>query len=70
MIILKFGLSALGDIATGSITTISGNISSTSGNIQTRDGTVGGNDGSFQNLSATGLNTLTVPESRGIFMGL
>ena len=24
----------------------------------------------FQNLSATGLKTLTVPESRGIYMGL
>ena len=63
-------ISATGSIEGGSITTSSGNISSTSCNIQTRDGTVGSKNGSFQNLSCTGLQTLTVTESKGIYMGL
>ena len=60
---------ASGDIAAGSITTSSGNISSYSGNVQTR-GIVGGKNGTSQTLACTGLETVTVPESRGIFMGL
>ena len=62
-------ITASSDIAGGSITTSTGNISSFSGNIQTIEGTVGGKNGAFQNLACTGLKTLTVPDSSGIFMG-
>ena len=31
---------------------------------------VGGKNGSFQNLSVTGVKDVTVPESRGIYLGL
>ena len=64
-------ISATGSIEGGSITTSSGNISSLSGSIQTRDGTVGGGHmDHFQNLSCTWFKSVTVPESRGIYMGL
>ena len=57
-------------IAAGSITTISGTISSTSGNIQTKDGTVGGKKGTFHHQYVSGVKDVTVPESRGIYLGL
>ena len=63
-------ITATSDIETGSITTVSGNISSTSGNKQTRNGSVGCTNGAFQNLAVSGVKDVTVPESRGIYMGL
>ena len=59
-----------GVLAGGSITTTNGTISAFRGNIQTIQGTVGGKQGVFPNLACTGIESLTVPDSRGIFMGL
>ena len=63
-------ITASGDRAGGSSTPTSSNSSSFSGNIQTREGTVRGKSGSFQVLACAGLITVTVPESRGIYMVL
>ena len=63
-------ITASGNIAAGSITTTSGHISSTSGNIQTRNGSVGSKNETFQILNVSGAKDVTVPESRGIYLGL
>ena len=65
-----FSILASGDIAAGFITASAGNISSFSGNIHKIQGTAEGKNGAFENIACTGLNTLTVPESRRIFRGL
>ena len=62
--------SFFGDITAGSITTISGNISSTDGNIQTIDGNVEGKNGTFQQLYVSGVKDVSLPELRGIYLGL
>ena len=63
-------LTASGDIACGTITTTTVSISSTSGNIQTIHGLVGRKHGVFENLACVGYTSLTIPEARGIVMGL
>ena len=65
----RTSITASGEIAAGSITTISGNISSTRGNIQTWDGTVGGKKKTYH-LYVSEVKNVTVPESRGIYLGL
>ena len=64
------GITASGDIEASTITTTSGNISSTSGNIQTRNGRVLSKNGVYQNLKLSVVKDVTVPESRGIYLGL
>ena len=63
-------ISASGDIASGTITITTGSSSSTSDIIQTLQGTVSSKNGLCQNLACTGMKTVTIPESRWIFIGL
>ena len=45
-------------------------ISSFRGDIQSQEGTVGAKHGAFHIIACIGMNSLTIPDSRGIFMGL